>query len=77
MRTSQIHKRLESLAVKFNPRANREFTLEELCRLYWQRDERAFVALAKKCTGFQFFVGMFQREDAETSLRAGRRVGAR
>jgi hypothetical protein len=77
MRTSLIHKRLESLAVKFHPRAIREFTLEELCRQYWQLDKKAFQALAKECTSFQFFVSMFQREDADNLIRAGRRAGAR
>ena len=77
MRTSQIRKRLDNLAAKICPTGIREFTLEELCRHYWHLDERAFLALATESPSFQFFVGMFQREDAETSIRAGRRAVAR
>jgi hypothetical protein len=77
MRTSLIHKRLTVLATKFRPGAIREFTLEELCRLYWQTDKKAFLALAKECTSFQFFVSMFQREDADSRIRVGRRACAR
>jgi hypothetical protein len=71
MKTAQIHKRLESLATKFRPSTIREFTLEELCRYYWRINKRGFLALAKESPSFQFFVSMFQREDAENSLKAG------
>ena len=77
MRTSQIHKRLDNLAAKICPTGIREFTLEELCRHYWHLNKRAFLAFAKESPSFQFFVSMFQREDAETPIRSGRRAGAR
>jgi hypothetical protein len=78
MRASQIHKRLQNLSAKIRPNRNREFTLEELCREYWRRNKRAFVALAKRdCTILRGFVEMFQRADDERVLRANRGRGAR
>jgi len=67
MKTAQIHKRLESLATKFRPSAIREFTLEELCRLYWQRDKRGFTRFAEReCPSTRIFVAIFQQEDADS-----------
>ena len=78
MRTSQIHKRLQNLSAKIRPNRNREFTLEELCRLYWRRDKRGFLALANRdFTSLQVFVDIFQREDDERALRANKGTGSR
>jgi hypothetical protein len=66
MRTTQIRRRLESLALTFRPSGKRSFTLEELCRFCWNMDQRGFRALvAGECPGFRVFVDMFEREDAE------------
>jgi hypothetical protein len=76
MKTAQIHKRLERLATKLSPGAIREFTLEELCRLYWRRDKRAFLRFGEReYSALHIFVSMFQREDEERALRA--KPGAR
>jgi hypothetical protein len=66
MRTTQIHRRLDLLASTFRPGGKRSFTLEELCRLYWNTNQRGFRALvAGECSGLRVFVDMFEREDAE------------
>jgi hypothetical protein len=71
MRTSQIHKRLQKLSAKIRPNGIREFTLEELCREYWRLNKRAFLALANRdCKSLRAFVDIFQREEAESVLRA-------
>jgi hypothetical protein len=72
MRTAQMHKRLQNLTAKINPKRKREFTLEELCRGYWRFNKRAFLALANREFSFRAFVEIFQREDAERALREGR-----
>jgi hypothetical protein len=78
MRTSQIHKRLQNLTAKINPKGKREFTLEELCREYWRLDKRGFLALAnREFKAFRVFVEIFQREDADGVLRTQRGLGAR
>ena len=65
MRTTQIHRRLDSLASTFRPSGKRSFTLEELCRHCWKMDQRGFRALvAQECPSFRVFVDMFKREDA-------------
>ena len=72
-----LYKRIERLSATFRPSAVREFTLEELCRLYWRMNKRGFKVMAKD-SPFQFFVDCFEREDAERAraLRcAGRRHG--
>ena len=75
MRSSLIHKRLEILATKFRPGAIREFTLEELCRLYWRRDKRGFTRFVEReCPTMRAFITMFQREDDDRALRAERRT---
>jgi hypothetical protein len=48
----------------FRPHAVREFTLEELSRLYWRMDKRGFQAMAREHPMFGFFVRCFEREDA-------------
>ena len=76
MRTSQIHRRLESLTSKIRPNGRREFTLEELCRHWWRINKRGFLAYTKKeFLGLRVFADMFEREDAERIARArgGRR----
>jgi hypothetical protein len=59
-----LYKRIEKLSARIRPSAAREFTLEQLCRLYWRIDKRGFKAMAKD-SPFQFFVDCFEREDAE------------
>jgi hypothetical protein len=75
MRTTQIRRRLESLSSKFCPSGKRSFTLEEVCRLYWDTDQQAFRSLvARECPGFRVFVDMYEREDAERKS-SGRKTG--
>jgi hypothetical protein len=59
-----LYKRIEKLSARIRPSAVREFTLEELCRLYWRITKREFTAFAKE-SPFQFFADCFEREDAE------------
>ena len=66
-----LYKRIERLSAKFRPSAVREFTLEELCRLYWRMDKRGFKAMAKD-SPFQFFADCFERKDAERAADAAR-----
>jgi hypothetical protein len=72
------YKRIEKLSAKIRPSAAREFTLEELCRLYWRMNKRGFEAFAKD-SPFQFFADCFEREDAERAARDAvmRRKGTR
>jgi hypothetical protein len=63
-----LYKRIERLSAKIRPDAVREFTLEELCRLYWRMNNRGFKAFAK-ASPFQFFADCFEREDAERATR--------
>ena len=65
MKTAQLNRRLEKLSATFRPASTREFTLEELCRLYWRLDKRGFRAFVADTPMFQFFLGQFEREDAE------------
>jgi hypothetical protein len=65
MRASQIRRRLENLTAKIRPHGSREFTLEELCREYWRRDQRGFMALVSgDCPHVRVFLESFQSEDA-------------
>ena len=63
-----LYKRIERLSARIRPGAVREFTLEELCRLYWRINKRKFQAFAKG-SPFQFFADCFEREDAERAAR--------
>ena len=63
-----LYKRIERLSARIRPGAVREFTLEELCRLYWRINKREFQAFAKG-SPFQFFADCFEREDAERAAR--------
>ena len=73
MRTSGIGRRLEKLTVTFRPSGIRSFTLEELCRHWWQIDKRGFLTYMKKeYNGLRVFADMFEREDAERKARARR-----
>ena len=73
-----LYKRIERLSAKLRPAAVREFTLEELCRLYWRMNKPGFKAFAK-ASPFQFFVDCFELEDAERATRDAvmRRKGTR
>src|ERR1035437_10792285 len=65
MIASQIRRRLENLTAKIRPKGTREFTLEELCRDYWRRDQRGFLALVSgDCPHVRVFLESFQSEDA-------------
>ena len=71
MRASQIHRRLASLTKALRPTGKRQFTLEELCRHYWDTDKRGFLAFMKKdFPGLRVFADMFEREDSERAARA-------
>jgi hypothetical protein len=63
-----LYKRIERLSARIRPGAVREFTLEELCRLYWRMNKRGFKAFPKG-SPFQFFADCFEREDAERAAR--------
>jgi hypothetical protein len=39
-----LYKRIERLSARIRRGAVREFTLEELCRLYWRMNKRGFKA---------------------------------
>ena len=68
MRTTQIRRRLESLASKFPSGGKRSVTLEEACRLCWDRDQYGFRSLvARECPGLRVFVDIFEREDERKS----------
>jgi hypothetical protein len=60
-----MYRRLAKLSAKFRPSGVRQFTLEELCRLYWRTDKRGFRALAAETGAFSVFLTDFEREDAE------------
>jgi hypothetical protein len=70
--TSLPFARLERLSARFRPHAVREFTLEELSRLYWRMDKRGFQAMAREHPMFGFFVRCFEREDAERATPVNR-----
>jgi hypothetical protein len=77
MIASQIRRRLENLTAKIRPHGIREFTLEELCRDYWRRDQRGFLALASgDCPHVRVFLESFQSEDARRADRAPGRAPA-
>jgi hypothetical protein len=63
-----LYKRIERLSARIRLDAGREFTLEELCRLYWRMNKRGFKAFANG-SPFQFFADCFEREDAERATR--------
>jgi hypothetical protein len=64
-------RRLDRLAAKIRPNGRREYTLEELWRVYWRQDKRGFVAFMKReFTGLRVFAEMFQHEDDERVARA-------
>jgi hypothetical protein len=63
-----LYKRIERLSARIRPGPIREFTLEELCRLYWRMNKRGFKAFAKG-SPFQFFADCFEREDADCAAR--------
>jgi hypothetical protein len=63
--TIQMYRRLEKLSAKLRPNGIRQFTLEELCRLYWRKDKRGFKRMTEESPMYQVFVEIFEREDAE------------
>jgi len=78
MSTRQILKRVAKLEDLICPRSdgNTSITLEELCRSMWRSDKQRFMEIAKN-NSYQLFVYQFQREDAEATSMARRRVSAR
>jgi hypothetical protein len=65
------NRRLDKLAAEIRPNGRREYTLEELCRVYWRQDKRGLVAFIKReFTGLRVFADMFQHEDDERVARA-------
>jgi hypothetical protein len=73
MRTAQIRRRLNKLSIRFSPSSTREFTLEQLCRLYWRMDKPGFKSLADEVNMIQPLLGFFEREDRDRQLRGVRR----
>ena len=69
MRTAQIQRRLKKLAIRFRPSSAREFTLEQLCRLYWRMDRIGFKALTDEVNMIQSILGFFEREDGDRRPR--------
>jgi hypothetical protein len=65
MKMAQMHRRLAKLSAKFRTSGVRQFTLEQLCRLYWRTDKRGFRAVAAETGAFSVFLTEFEREDAE------------
>jgi hypothetical protein len=72
MKTAPMYRRLARLSARFRPHAVREFTLEELSRLYCRMDKRGFKAMAREHPMFGFFVRCFEREDAERATPVNR-----
>ena len=58
-----MNRRLEKLSAPFRPNGVREFTLEDLCRLYWRMDKRGFRRMVEETPMFRFFLECFERED--------------
>ena len=66
MKTFQIRRRLDALSARICPGSARSFTLEGLCRRYWELDRRAFRSLVtREMPGFRVFLEMFEREEAD------------
>lgn len=71
MKTAQMYRRLAKLSARTNASGIREFTLEELCRHWWRIDKPGFRAMVAETPMFQFFLDMFEREDAQGPAGAG------
>ena len=67
MSGNHIRSRLLKLEQRILP-AHDGFTLEELCRAMWQRDEQQFFEIAKG-SSVSFFVPQFEFEDLERERR--------
>jgi hypothetical protein len=52
MSMSRIHRRLDALAARIRPKSVRSFTLEELCRSYWEQDKAGFRLMVTTEGGF-------------------------
>ena len=73
MKTFQIRRRLDALSARICPGSARSFTLEGLCRRYWELDRRGFRSLViKEMPEFRVFLEMFEREEADRT-HGGRR----
>jgi hypothetical protein len=69
MSTLQLSKRLAKLSSKLRREGERTFTLEEICRHYWNLDRRGFIRLATEVSIYGVFADAFQRE--EVACRRG------
>ena len=76
---AQMYKRLDKLSAKIRPNGIRQFTLEELCRLYWRMDKRGFKRMTEEWPEFRVFAEIFDREEAEREQKRLRteRAGGR
>jgi len=57
-----LRSRLKALE-KTHPQHDGTFTLEEVCRALWRKDERRFRRIAQHST-LTLFIPQFEREDA-------------
>ena len=63
MSTRQMGKRLEKLEAQFRPKHDDgKYTLEELCRVYWQLDQTEFRKMAQRDSSYSYFIPQFERE---------------
>jgi hypothetical protein len=78
MGTTRLRRRLARLERIQSPARDATYTLEELCRARWGENRRDFLKIARG-TSLGYFVGQFEREDAERdkSARYGLPTGSR
>ena len=63
MSTRQMLRRLAKVEHRVCPkREDGGFTLEELCRAVWRRDEKGFRKMAGEYGSFRYFVRQFELE---------------
>ena len=64
MSTRQMSRRLAKVEHRVRPkRDDSGFTLEELCRAVWRRDEEGFRKMAGEYGSLRYFIRQFERED--------------
>jgi len=73
MSTTGLSNRLKRLEGRLYRRDKETFTLEELCREFWQADKNRFTTLANEWPALRTFITPFENEDAERES-AGLRV---
>ena len=62
MSARQTLRRLEKLQERFSPESDDCCTLEELCRSFWQKDEKGFRKLANEYSAIRYWIPQFERE---------------